>query len=65
MNILLERPITEKPKKEGVYVVKTDTGRFEANWNEQYGFHMEFTDCSGVTHWYEPITLPDDTIIAQ
>lgn len=65
MTILLERPISESPKKEGVYVVKTMYGRFDAIWDNHFGFHQEFTDCSGITHWYEEITLPDDTIIVQ
>ena len=49
--LYLLTPVEIQPENEGRYVVKTDDGFFEVNYNERYGFHEEFTDCSGVTHW--------------
>ena len=49
------------PKEEGIYVVKNSQGWFEAIFDNNYLFHGEFTDCSGVTHWLEEVTI--NTII--
>ncbi|MBG0512911.1 hypothetical protein [Elizabethkingia meningoseptica] len=47
------------PDSEGVYtVVNVDKAMFQVSYNKQFGFHEEFTDCSGVTHWLEPFELP-------
>lgn len=51
-------PVSEKPEKEGRYIVFNGDGYFETTWNEQYGFHEEFTDCSNVTHYLRPYTPP-------
>lgn len=48
-------PISEKPSKEDRYVVTNGLGLFEVQWDEQYGFHAEFTDCSELTHYLRPL----------
>lgn len=46
--------ININPLKEGRYIVTNGRGWFEVNWDEHYGFHEEFTDCSGLTHYLRP-----------
>lgn len=47
------------PDFEGMYmVINADLAMFQATYDKEYSFHEEFTDCSGVTHWLEPIELP-------
>lgn len=57
--IYVETPISEKPEKEGRYIVNNGLGFFEVSWNEHYGFHEEFTDCSGLTYWLKPVEGAD------
>jgi hypothetical protein len=59
--IYIEVPVAERlPDKEGRYIVSNGLGWFEVNYSKQFSFHEEFTDCSGVTHWIEPVEVPTD-----
>jgi hypothetical protein len=59
--IYIEVPAAERlPEKEGRYIVSNGLGWFEVNYSKQFSFHEEFTDCSGVTHWLEPVEVPTD-----
>ena len=49
--------VEENPTDESTYIVKNEHGWMEVMWCEEYGFHEEFTDCSGVTHWLRKITI--------
>jgi hypothetical protein len=58
--IYIEAPVSERlPEKEGRYIVSNGLGWFEVNYSKQFSFHEEFTDCSGVTHWLEPVEVPN------
>lgn len=59
--IYIEVSVWERwPEKEGRYIVSNGLGWFEVNYSKQFSFHEEFTDCSGVTHWLEPVEVPTD-----
>ena len=52
------------PNKEGRYIVgiscnKIDTV-FQADYSNDLSFYEEFTDCSGIEYWLEPIQGPTD-----
>lgn len=38
---------------------------FQANYNEQYSFHEEMTDCSGIEWWFEKVNEPTDEEIEK
>jgi hypothetical protein len=61
--ILIPVDVKTPPTEEGRYLVSNGLGKFEVNYNEEYGFHDEFTDCSLITHWYKPIELPKPNTI--
>jgi len=66
MTILLQHPITDKPKKPGEYWLqlgKRTMTKYSINQsllNEWEEFLQSICD-----YWYEPIELPDDAIIVQ
>ena len=52
--------ISEEPKHNGNYHCIFPEGQiFTIPFLKEYGFHDEFTDCSGITHYLEEI--PDPT----
>ena len=52
--------ISEEPKHNGNYHCIFPEGQiFTIPFLKEYGFHEEFTDCSGITHYLEEI--PDPT----
>ena len=52
--------ISEDPKHNGNYHCIFPEGHiFTIPFLKEYGFHEEFTDCSGITHYLEEI--PDPT----
>lgn len=53
------------PSKEGRYIVSNGLGWFEVSYSKDFSFHEEFTDCSGVESWLEPVELPSDEEILQ
>ena len=56
--------ISEEPKHNGNYHCIFPEGQiFTIPFLKEYGFHEEFTDCSGITHYLEEI--PDPTIQLQ
>ena len=56
--------IIEEPKHNGNYHCIFPEGHiFTIPFLKEYGFHDEFTDCSGITHYLEEI--PDPTIQLQ
>lgn len=55
---------SEEPKHNGNYHCIFPEGQiFTIPFLKEYGFHEEFTDCSGITHYLEEI--PDPTIQLQ
>lgn len=50
----------EFPDKEGRYLVSNGLGWFEVSYSKLYGFHEEFTDCSGIDTWLEEVVIPSD-----
>ena len=47
------------PDFEGTHtVINADLAMFQATYDKEFSFHEEFTDCSGVTHWLEPVEIP-------
>ena len=55
---------SEEPKHNGNYHCIFPEGQiFTILFLKEYGFHEEFTDCSGITHYLEEI--PDPTIQLQ
>lgn len=55
--------IDRLPQTEGRYLVKSHGEWFSASYLEQFSFHEEMLDCSGVTHWLEEVELPTITVI--
>ena len=56
--------VSEEPKHNGNYHCIFPEGHiFTIPFLKEYGFHEEFTDCSGITHYLEEI--PDPTIQLQ
>ena len=56
--------ISEEPKHNGNYHCIFPEGQiFTIPFLKEYGFHEEFTDCSGITHYLEEI--PDHTAQLQ
>ena len=56
--------VSEEPKHSGNYHCIFPEGHiFTIPFLKEYGFHEEFTDCSGITHYLEEI--PDPTIQLQ
>ena len=56
--------ISEEPKHNGNYHCIFPEGHiFTIPFLKEYGFHEEFTDCSGITHYLEEI--PDTTTQLQ
>ena len=56
--------ISEEPKHNGNYHCIFPEGQiFTIPFLKEYGFHDEFTDCSGITHYLEEI--PDPTAQLQ
>ena len=56
--------ISEEPKHNGNYHCIFPEGHiFTIPFLKEYGFHDEFTDCSGITHYLEEI--PDPTAQLQ
>ena len=65
------------PKTEGRYIVgftikhilpKGDQifdYSFMADYSEQYSFHEEMTDCTGIEWWLDPVCIPSDREIAD
>lgn len=51
-------PVANEPIKTGLYIVTNGVGFFEVQYDSQYKFHEEFTDCSGVTHYLNPTPEP-------
>lgn len=65
MTILLEHPIEDKPKKSGHCMIKdSSTTPYWAFYNQVEDKWLCLHTNKQLTHWYEEITLPDDTIIA-
>jgi hypothetical protein len=63
MTILLQHPITEKPKKPGEYWFQFSyvmLSLLEVPNIEKWDLYSK-----GAIYWYEPIELPDDAIIVQ
>ena len=51
--------VSEEPKHNGNYHCIFPEGHiFTIPFLKEYGFHEEFTDCSGITHYLEEITDP-------
>lgn len=46
-----------EPEKEGRYIVSNGLVWFEVNWDKEFGFHEEFTDCPGITTWLKETEL--------
>ena len=65
MEILYRKvAVSEEPKHNGNYHCIFPEGQiFTIPFLKEYGFHEEFTDCSGITHYLEEI--PDPTIQLQ
>ena len=63
--ILIEMPMTEIPEKDGLYLVDSPDGKFEAYWNERFSFHEEFIDCSGITSWFKEVEFPSADEISK
>ena len=56
--------VSEEPKHNGNYHCIFPEGQiFTIPFLKEYGFHDEFTDCSGITHYLEEI--PDPTTKLQ
>ena len=56
--------VSEEPKHNGNYHCIFPEGHiFTIPFLKEYGFHDEFTDCSGITHYLEEI--PDPTAQLQ
>ena len=56
--------VSEEPKHSGNYHCIFPEGHiFTIPFLKEYGFHEEFTDCSGITHYLEEI--PDPTAQLQ
>ena len=56
--------VSEEPKHNGNYHCIFPEGHiFTIPFLKEYGFHEEFTDCSGITHYLEEI--PDNTVVIE
>lgn len=58
--IYIETPVSVKPDKEKYYGViffgETDHEIIgSAEYSNEFGFHAEMQDCSGITHWLRPV----------
>lgn len=62
MKILIPHPITEKPEKEGHYLVNNFGMLMMAKWIEYYSFHDEVTDCSGIYEWYSEHEVSEEEV---
>lgn len=61
-----EVSVTDRlPQTERRYLVKSHGEWFSASYLEQFSFHEEMLDCSGVTHWLEEISLPTNEEVAR
>ena len=64
MTILLQHPITEKPKKPGIYWFEYENDRIIKGRIIQK--NIQDWDLSNICKfWYEQIELPDDAVIVQ
>ena len=58
--------VSEEPKHNGNYHCIFPEGHiFTIPFLKEYGFHDEFTDCSGITHYLEEISDPTAQIKAD
>lgn len=58
--IFLPTPITETDSlPEGNYIVTNGLGWFQVQYDNQFGFYQEFTDCSGLTSYLRPVSRKD------
>lgn len=48
--------------EDGRYIVTNGIGKFEVNYDSHYGFHEEFTDCSGLEFYLRPLPPGTQTI---
>lgn len=66
MTILLQHPITEKPKKPGEYWIKRGNIIIIISLSvEDIEEWDVYTKHNPAAAWYEEIELPDDAIIVQ
>lgn len=62
--IYIPTPVSEKPEKEGEYIVDNGKETYRANWSDQHGFYYNSFDnevwrCEDVTYYLRPIPITE------
>lgn len=62
--------VSESPKKGGnyhcIFFGGTDyESMCTVQYDKKFGFHEEFTDCTGITHWLKAVELPSEIEITE